>query len=187
MIFNKLTIPGVFEIILEPHVDQRGFFMRTFDKKIFKEQGLKTDWVQQNHSFSKNKFTVRGFHFQYPPFAETKLLRVIQGEILFTVIDLRKSSKTFGKWVQVTISAEKKNMLYVPRGCSPCMCTLTTNCHLMYNVDNYYSPENEDNFRWNDPDLAIPWPVKDPEVISERDNKAKSFEEFVELHGGIKL
>lgn len=187
MVIKELKIKGVFEIQLEPNVDSRGFFMRTYDEKIFKKFGINRKWIQESHSFSKGKDIVRGFHFQHSPYTETKLIRVSHGEILFTILDLRKESETFGKWIQVVISAEKNNMIYIPKGCAPCMCTLTENCEVLYKMDEFYSPKHYDNIKWNDPDLNISWPIKNPTDISERDNKAQSFKEFVEKYGGLKV
>lgn len=118
MIISEKEIKGVFEIELKPIEDKRGFFMRTYDDKIFKEHGIDRKWVHENHSLSLQKGTIRGIHFQYPPDYETKLSRVITGEIFFAVTDLRKGSETFGKWISLILSAEKKNMLYLPRGCA---------------------------------------------------------------------
>lgn len=185
MIFRESRLGGVFEIVQEPFEDQRGFFSRTYDKQLFAEKGLDREWVQENHSYSAHKGTVRGIHFQYPPDCETKLLRVISGEIFFVVIDLRKYSNTFGQWVGVVVSASRRNMLYIPRGCAPGMCTLTADCHLAYKVDNYYNPENEAVIKWDDPDIGIQWPLKMPQVISARDANGMAFSDFVCNHGGI--
>ena len=114
-------------------------------------------------------------------------MRAVTGEIFFAVVDLRKTSKTFGKWTSTILSAHKKNILYLPRGCALGMCTLIDNCNLVYKVDNYYAKNNEDNIKWNDPDLGIKWPIKKPTVISEKDSKAQSFKKFVEKHKGIEL
>ena len=187
MIIKEETIKGVFTIQLEPLIDSRGFFMRTYDEEIFEKHSISKKWVQESHSFSKRRGVVRGFHFQHTPHVETKLIRVIQGEILFVVLDLRKNSETFGQSIQVKISAEKKNMIYIPKGCSPCMCTLTDNCEILYKMDEYYSPEHYDNILWNDPDLNINWPVENPTDISERDANAQSFKEFVEKYGGLEV
>ena len=178
-------IKGVYEIQLEPKEDDRGFFMRSYDDKIFKEHGIDRKWVHENHSLSLQKGTIRGIHFQYPPDCETKLLRAITGDIFFAIVDLRKNSETFGKWTSVVVSAKKKNMLYIPRGCAPGMCTLTDNCNLVYKVDNYYAPNNEDIIKWNDPDIGIEWPIKEPNVISDRDSKGQSLKDFIEKYGGI--
>lgn len=187
MIIKKLKIKGAFEINLQPDTDSRGFFMRTYDEKIFGKFGLNIRWVQESHSLSKKKWTVRGIHFQHYPFTETKLIRVIQGKILFAIIDLRYNSKSFGKWTQIIVSDKKKNMIYIPRGCAPCMCTLTANCQILYKMDNYFNPESYDNIKWNDPDLAIQWPVKIPADISQRDANAQSFKEFVKKYGGLRV
>jgi dTDP-4-dehydrorhamnose 3,5-epimerase len=185
MKFNEhKEIKGVYEIQLEPHEDERGFFMRTYDDKIFKEHGLDRRWVHENHSLSKIKGTVRGLHFQYPPDTETKLLRVVTGEVFFAFVDLRKGSPTFGRWGSVVLSGEKRNALYLPRGMGPGMCTLTDNCHLVYKVDNYYSPANEDNLKWDDPEIGIQWPIKVPIVISDRDARAQSFKNFLQKSKG---
>src|SRR3990167_1139556 len=175
MVIKEQKIKGVFEIKLQPNIDSRGFFMRTYDEKIFKQYGLNTKWVQESHSLSKKKWTVRGIHFQHPPYVETKLIRVVQGEILFAIIDLRFGSETFGKWIQVIVSAEKKNMIYIPKGCTPGMCTLTANSQIIYKMDQFFTPKSYDNIKWDDPDLIIDWPTKNPADISERDLNAQSF------------
>ena len=185
MIFNEKEIKGVYEIQLNPHEDDRGFFVRVYDNKLFEEAGLNKKWVQENHSLSKKKGTVRGLHFQYSPNCESKLLRAVTGEAFFVVVDLRTGSDTFGKWTSVTLSSGEKNMILIPRGCAAGMCTLTEDCNLSYKVDNYYAKNNEDSIKWDDADLAIKWPIKNPEVISERDINAQSFKEFVEKNGGI--
>lgn len=187
MILKEQQIKGLFEIKLLQSIDSRGFFMRTYDEKIFKQYGLNTKWVQESHSLSLKKWTIRGIHFQHPPFTETKLIRIIEGKVLFVVVDLRKKSKTFGKWIQIVLSANKKNVLYIPKGCAPCMCTLTANCQILYKMDTFYFPDHYDNIKWNDPDLAIKWPIKIPSDISERDSKAQSFKEFVKKYGGLKI
>ncbi len=187
MILKELKINDVYEIQLEPNVDSRGFFMRTYDEKIFKENNINTKWVQESHSLSKKKGTIRGIHFQHPPYSEIKLIRVVQGKILFTVIDLRFNSKTFGKWVQVIVSSKKKNMIYIPKGCAPGMCTLTSNSQIIYKMDQFFTPKSYDNIKWDDPDLDIKWPIKIPFEISQRDSDAQSFKEFVKKYGGLRV
>jgi dTDP-4-dehydrorhamnose 3,5-epimerase len=187
MIFNELKIKGVFEILTEPYFDQRGFFMRTYDEEIFKKFRLHKKWVQESQSLSRKKGTVRGFHFQHPPYIETKLIRVVSGKILFTVLDLRDKSSTFGQWVQLILSAQKKNLLYVPKGCVSCMCTLENNSQVIYKMDEYFNPKLYDNVYWNDPDLKIPWPIQVPEEISEKDSKAQSFKEFIKKYKSLKV
>ncbi len=184
MLIKEKSLKGVFEINLESHEDQRGFFMRTYDDKLFRDHGLHKNWIQESHSYSKKKGTIRGLHFQFPPYAETKLIRTVTGEIFIVVVDLRKGFPTFGKWDSMIISEANKKMLYAPRGIALGMCTLTDNCTLLYKIDNYYAPESQGSIRWDDPDLGIDWPVKHP-IISERDSKAMSFKKFVEKHGGL--
>jgi len=186
MIVRKQELKGIFEIQLEQKGDHRGFFMRTFDDRIFKEKGIGREFVQENHSLSVKKGTIRGLHFQYPPDTESKLLRVVTGEVFFVYLDIRKDSPTFGRWGSIILSGENKKMLLASRGFAMGMCTLSDNVNLLYKVDNYYNPDNEDNILWNDPDLAIDWPIKNP-IISERDQKAQTWKEFVDKHGGLKL
>jgi len=185
MIIQELGIKGVFEIQCEPKKDERGYFVRTFDKKIFAEHGIDRKWTQENESFSRQKYTVRGLHFQHPPYAEAKLIRVSGGEAFVVFVDLRKNSKTFGRWGSVILSAEKKNMVFVPRGFCNGLCTLTDACMLLYKMDNYYAPERQDAILWNDPDIGIKWPVEKPSYISKRDAEAKRFKEFIATRGGL--
>jgi len=186
MLIKKKKIEGLFEINLEPHKDHRGFFMRTYDEKIFGNHRLCKSWVQESHSYSKKKGIIRGLHFQFPPYAETKLIRTVTGEIFIVVLDLRKSSTTYGKWDSMIISENNNKMIYIPRGFALGMCTLTDNCTLLYKIDNYYAPESQGSIRWDDLDLGIKWPVKDP-IISERDSRAISFKEFVDKYGGLEV
>ena len=187
MTITENKINGVFEIEPEPKEDDRGFFMRAYDDKIFSDFGLHRNWVQENQSLSRQKGTVRGFHFQFPPHAETKLVRVISGEIFDVFVDIRKNSPTFGQWGSVLLTAENKKMLYLPRGIAHGMCTLVDNSSMLYKVDNYYAPNDEGAIKWDDPDLAIPWPIHGDPVISEKDSKAKSFKDFVENYKGLEI
>jgi len=186
MIIKKRKIKGVFEINLEPHKDYRGFFMRTYDDDLFRNYGLKHEWVQESHSYSKKRGTIRGLHFQFPPYAETKLIRTVTGEIFTVVVDLRKGSPSFSKWESIIISGYNNKMIYIPRGFALGMCTLTDNCTLLYKIDNYYAPEGQGAIKWNDSDIGINWSVENP-IISERDSKAMSFKEFVEKYGGLEI
>lgn len=187
MIIKPLQIKGAYEIQLIPQADSRGFFMRTYDKLIFKKHKLSTNLAQESHSYSKKVHTIRGFHFQYPPYTETKLVRPIQGAVIYAIIDLRKGSKTFGKSTQIKLSAHKKNMIYIPKGCASCFCTLTNNCHLLYKMDNYFSLEHYDNIKWNDPDININWPINTASEISERDINAQSLKDFIKKHKSLNI
>jgi dTDP-4-dehydrorhamnose 3,5-epimerase len=186
LIIKKRKIKGVFEIQLQPHEDHRGFFMRSYDDKIFKEFDLHRNWVQENHSLSIDKNTIRGMHFQFPPHSETKLVRVVSGEIFDAFIDLRKDSPTFGSWDSIILSAENKKMIYIPRGFAHGNCSLSENSQLVYKVDNYYSPKSEGTIKWNDPDIGIKWPIKNP-IVSEKDDKADSFMDFIKRSKGLKV
>lgn len=187
MLIKEGKIKGIFEIQLDPKEDERGFFMRVYDDKIFEEHGIHRNWVHENHSLSKKKGTVRGFHFQFPPNAETKLVRVISGEIFDVFLDLRKGSPTFGRWGSILLSAENKKMLYIPRGFAHGMCSLTDDSVMLYKVDNYYVPKSEGQIKWDDPDLGINWPIEGEAIVSEKDSRAKSLKEFVENYNGLEI
>jgi dTDP-4-dehydrorhamnose 3,5-epimerase len=187
MIIKEREIKGVFEIELAPHEDDRGSFMRTFDKKILKAWGLDRDWVQENQSFNKTRGTVRGLHLQLHPCAETKLVRMVKGKILDVYLDLRKGSPTFGKWGSTILSSNNRKALFIPRGFGHGMCTLSDNCFMVYKVDNYYNPNSEVIIAWNDPDLGINWPLEGIPLLSEKDSKAGSFKEFVKRHKWVEV
>jgi len=186
MLIKERRIKGIFEIQLKPYEDRRGFFMRVYDTQLFEEYKIDRNWVQENHSLSVEKGVIRGMHFQFPPHSEAKLIRIINGKIYDVFIDLRKGSPTFGQWDSITLSADNKKMIYIPRGFAHGFCTLTENCEILYKMDNYYAPNSEGNIKWNDADIGINWPVSDP-IISEKDFKAKSFREFIERYGGLEL
>ena len=181
MQIKEKKIKGVFEIELETHEDHRGFFMRTYDDKLFQDHGLEQRWVQENHSYSKQKGTIRGLHFQFPPYAETKLIRAVSGKNFMVFVDLRKNSSTFGNWDKTIISEKNKKMLYVPSGFALGMCTLTDHSTLLYKMSNYYNPKSQGAIKWNDPDLRIKWPIANP-ILSERDSKAPSFKDFIKTY-----
>jgi len=174
-------LKGTFEIILHPHTDERGFFMRTYDDAIFKNYGLDKKWVQENHSRSEHKGVIRGLHFQFPAFVETKMVRCIRGAVLDIFIDLRKNSETFGQWDAIELSEENKKMILIPRGFAHGFCTLTDISEVVYKVDNYYSPDHECGLLWNDPDLNIEWPVEKP-ILSDKDKKNMTLKEFIEKY-----
>ena len=186
MIIKELGIKDVYEIQLETVSDKRGNFTRIFDDKIFESHNLNMKWVQENHSFSLKKNTVRGLHFQFPPHSETKLIRCIKGEIYDVFLDLRKDSSTFGKWESIILSQNNNKMILIPRGFAHGFCTLTDNCEVLYKVDNYYNPHKESGIRWNDPDLNINFPITvDEPIISPKDSNLKSFNDFIESYGSI--
>ena len=186
MLIKESRLKGVFEIDLEPIEDFRGFFMRTYDSKVFENYGLHRNWVQENHSYSKKRGTLRGLHFQFPPNTETKLVRATGDKIYMAFVDLRKGSTTFGQWDSLILSEDNKKMLYVSRGFAIGMCTLTDGCALLYKMDNCYIPESQDAIKWDDPDIGITWPMGNP-ILSEKDSRARSFKEFVEVYGGLEV
>jgi len=162
-------LSGVVEIELAPRQDPRGYFMRVFDAEIFARHGLPTQWVQGNESLSIPRNVIRGLHYQRPPHTEAKLVRAASGAVLDVFVDLRRGSPTFGQWDSVTLSAEGHNMVLVPRGFAHGFCTLTENSTVIYMVDNAYAPEAEGGVRWNDPALAIDWPLTGTPIISAKD------------------
>lgn len=175
----KTDIPEV--IIFEPKVfgDDRGFFFESFNQKLFTEAtGLQREFVQDNHSKS-SKGVLRGLHYQLPPMAQGKLVRVIQGEVFDVAVDIRKSSPTFGKWIGVHLSAENKRQLWIPEGFAHGFLTLSDTAEFLYKTTNYYSPKDEGAIIWNDPDLAIAWPSKEGILASAKDEIAPSFRNAV--------
>ncbi len=181
MEIKERKIKGTFEITLNPILDDRGFFMRTFDDAIFKEKGLERKWVQENHSRSEEKGIIRGLHFQLPPFTETKLVRCVKGAVLDVFVDLRKDSETFGQWDSIELSEDNKKMIFIPRGFAHGFCTLTEISEILYKVDNFYSPKFECGLLWNDNDVGIKWPTNSP-ILSEKDKKNMTLQEFISNH-----
>ncbi len=165
--FHKTDIEGVY--IIEPKVfgDERGYFMETYNEKDFKEAGLNYNFVQDNESRS-HKGVLRGLHYQrnYP---QAKLVRVTQGEVFDVALDLRKGSKTYGKWVGVILSAENKKMFMIPRGFAHGFVVLSDKAEFVYKCDETYHPEDEGGIMWNDPDVGIIWPYKGEPSLSEKD------------------
>jgi dTDP-4-dehydrorhamnose 3,5-epimerase len=160
-------LQGSYEIVLEPRGDERGHFMRWYDEQAFAAAGLPTGWVQGNESLSARN-VVRGLHFQRPPHAEAKLVRAVSGAVFDVFVDLRRGSPTFGEWDAVELSA-KRNAVLVPRGFAHGFCTLADDTLVTYLVDNAYAPHAEGGVAWDDPRLAIPWPLSAPAIVSAKD------------------
>lgn len=156
--------------IIEPKVfgDYRGYFMETYSTKVFNELGIDTVFVQDNQSYTKEKGTLRGIHFQNGPMAQAKLVRVVRGAVLDVAVDLRKGSPTYKKWVSVELSAENKKMFYIPRGFGHGFVTLTDDVEFVYKVDNLYSKECDRGIRFNDQEIGVEWGIDNP-VLSEKD------------------
>jgi len=155
--------------LIEPRVfeDGRGFFMETYKMPDFVAAGIKGNFVQENHVCS-SKGVLRGLHYQNPPFAHGKLVRVVRGEIFDVAVDIRKGSPTWGKWVGGILSAENKNMLYIPEGCAHGFLVLSEIAEVTYKTTDVYSAASEAGIIWNDADLNIEWPVSEP-ILSEKD------------------
>ncbi|EFB9969826.1 dTDP-4-dehydrorhamnose 3,5-epimerase [Escherichia coli] len=169
----KTEIPDV--LIFEPKVfgDERGFFMESFNQKVFEEAvGRKVEFVQDNHSKS-SKGVLRGLHYQLEPYAQGKLVRCVVGEVFDVAVDIRKSSPTFGKWVGGNLSAENKRQLWIPEGFAHGFLVLSEIAEFVYKTTNYYHPESEGCIKWDDSFLMIDWPNK-PIAISEKDKKGSS-------------
>jgi len=160
--------------IINPQVfgDNRGWFYESYTKQKFAELGLDMEFIQDNHSLSVPKYTLRGIHFQNDPYAQSKLVRCTRGSILDVAVDLRKGSDTYLKWVAVELSAENKKMLFIPRGFGHIFMTLEENCEVNYKVDNIYSKADERSIRYNDPKIGIKWPEDMVPVLSEKDANA---------------
>lgn len=170
----KTAIPDV--LILEPKVfgDERGFFYESFNQQQFEQAvGYSVNFVQDNHSRS-SKGVLRGLHYQLAPFAQGKLVRVVQGEVFDVAVDIRKNSLTFGQWVGVNLSAENKRQLWVPEGFAHGFVTLTDSAEFLYKTTNYYSPAHERCIKWNDPVLAINWPLQEEPALSGKDMQGYS-------------
>lgn len=169
MQLQKTELNGVF--LLEPRVftDERGYFFESFQAKKLKELGIAAEFIQDNQSYSI-KNTLRGLHYQAGAAAQAKLVRCLSGEIYDVVVDLRKESKTFGKWAGFVLNAQNKQQLFVPRGFAHGFSVLSATAEVAYKCDNYYSPKDERGIIWNDPDLKINWQVENP-IVSGRDGK----------------
>ena len=176
MIVRPLELDGLLEISPRKFGDDRGFFSETYNEKSFAEAGVELTFVQDNHSYSSAKGVVRGLHYQLPPFAQDKLVRVTRGAILDVAVDIRNSSPTFGKWVALEVSAEKWNQIFVPKGFAHGFMTLVENTEVIYKVTNYYSPEHDRSIRFDDSAIGIDWPLPSSGVqLSDKDQKAPLF------------
>ncbi len=174
MIFHETKLPGVFEIHIEPKSDERVFFARTWCQQEFEAHGLNSKLVQCSLSFNQRKGTLRGMHYQAAPHAEAKVIRCNKGAIYDAVLDLRPQSPAFKDWVTVVLSAEKRNMIYVPQGCAHGFLTLADESEVSYQMSEFWHAESARGVRWDDPAFGIQWSEK-VEVISERDRTYPDF------------
>ena len=173
-------IPGV--LLLKPRYfhDARGYFVETYNLSGARAAGLAADFVQDNQAFSERRGTVRALHFQVPPHAQAKLVRVLRGSIYDVAVDLRTGSPTYGRWIAATLTAAGGEQVFVPRGFAHGYCTLEADSEVAYKVDDYYAPECDGGLIWNDPTLAIDWLVSAADaVLSDKDRKLPRFADFV--------
>ncbi|MER9335538.1 dTDP-4-dehydrorhamnose 3,5-epimerase [Mesorhizobium sp. M0293] len=170
---RSLAIAGVLEIVPKRHGDARGFFMETYNAERFAQAGIDLLFVQDNHSYSAAAGVLRGLHYQLAPRAQDKLLRVIRGSILDVAVDIRRSSKTFGKWVALEVSAEKGNQILVPKGFAHGFVTLVPDTEVLYKVTDTYSQAHDRSIRFDDPAIGIEWPsLAGGFQLSDKDLKA---------------
>jgi dTDP-4-dehydrorhamnose 3,5-epimerase len=172
---SSVFIPGI--IVLDPHVfvDERGFFFESYNKKALSAHGIENEFVQDNHSLSY-RGTLRGIHYQVRN-PQAKLIRVVSGEIFDVAVDLRRSSPTFGRWFGLNLSASNKLQIYIPHGFGHGFQALSDRVEVLYKASDFYAPQHERCIRWDDPDLAIDWPLKAERIVSEKDGKGSSLRE----------
>lgn len=182
----KTIFEDAYLVEMKINKDHRGFFMESYNEKLFIEHGLSFNFIQDNHSLSVESGTIRGLHYQLEPYAQTKFIRVTQGVAFDVIVDIREGSPTYGKWQSFILTADNRRQLLFPKGFAHGYCTLVENTEVQYKVDNYYSPDHDCGIRWNDPDLNISWPVRDP-ILSEKDKRHPLFKEIVgQFKYGIK-
>ena len=178
MKFTETALPGVY--IVEPQVfgDNRGFFMESWSSRSFEAAGLHYDFVQDNHSLSTVKGTLRGIHFQRGENAQAKLVRCVRGGVLDVAVDLRSGSPFYKKWVAVELTGENKRQLLIPRGFGHGFLTLTDEVEFLYKADNPYAPESDGGIRWNDPEIGVDWGIETP-ILSEKDSRSPFLKDAV--------
>ena len=174
MRFIETSLKGAYTIELEKKGDERGFFARFFCKDEFARHGLNNEVMQINNSLSTNKGTLRGMHYQLPPYQEDKIVRCLHGSLYDVIIDLRQESPTFGQWYGAELTSDNRTMMYVPKGFAHGLVTLEPNTEILYLVTQFYAPEFERGIRWNDPNFNIQWPVE-PVDISDKDRNHPDF------------
>ena len=168
MKFQETELNGAYLIELERNEDERGFFTRVWDKKLYEEKGLNSELSQISFSYSKKRGTLRGMHFQKKPFEETKLVRCTKGKIFDVIIDLQPESSTYKKWLSIELSADNLQALYIPEGFAHGFQTLEDSCEVCYHMSNWFSPEHARGIRWDDKEFDIKWPIENP-IISKKD------------------
>ena len=174
MIFTEIQLNGAFLIDLQRFEDERGFFARSWCKREFDQQGLRSEFVQCNISFNRKRATLRGMHYQSAPYEEIKLVRCTRGAIYDVIIDLRPVSQTFRKWFSIELTDDNRKMLYIPEGFAHGFLTLEDNTEVFYQMSEFYAPGHAMGVRWNDPAFNITWPI-DVKVISDKDNRFPNY------------
>lgn len=178
-LFIRQAIPDLVEVKPRKYRDSRGYFSEVYKRSAFEGAGLTVDWVQDNQSLSTALGTVRGLHYQAPPYAQVKLVRVLRGAIYDVAVDIRRGSPTYGHWVGLTLSADEWNQLLIPIGFAHCFMTIERNTEVLYKVSAPYSKDHEGAIRWNDPAIGIDWPDPGAEpTLSEKDKVAPLLADF---------
>lgn len=177
MQIETTALPGV--LVITPRVirDPRGFFLESYNAETWRKEGITTTFVQDNHSLSAHG-TLRGLHFQLPPAAQAKILRVVRGAVWDVAVDIRVGSPTFGRWVGVELTAENFRQLYIPTGFAHGFCVLSDEAEILYKTSEVYSPAHERGIAWNDRQLAVAWPIAKP-LLSDRDRRAPSLADYL--------
>jgi len=175
MVFSETTVKGAYVIDIEKRRDDRGFFARAWCKKEFEERGLNSAPVQMNIAYSRNAGTVRGLHYQMPPYGESKLIRCIRGAIYDVIVDLRQDAPSYMRWTGVVLTEDEYKMVYVPEGCAHGYQTLAEDSVVLYQVSQYYKPESERGIRYDDPAFNIKWPIAENLVVSEKDRNIMDY------------
>lgn len=170
---TRLAIPDVLQLVPRRHHDDRGWFCETWQHGSLEAQGIRSDWLQDNHCFSARAGTLRGLHFQLPPNTQTKLVRCLRGAVFDVSVDLRLGSPSYGQWVGVELSADNGRQLLIPAGFAHGYLTLVAGCEVLYKVDAPWSPADEVALAWDDPDIGVAWPdLGQPPLLSPRDAAA---------------
>ncbi len=176
MQIEETRLKGVYVVTPRVFGDERGWFMESWSERKWLEAGLKVTFLQDNQSFSKDKGTLRGLHYQLNPMAQAKLVRATRGEIFDVAVDIRKGSPQYGQWYGEILTAANKKQLFIPRGFAHGFITLTDDVEVQYKADNYYAPDCDGNIRYDDPDIAVAWPIK-PTILSDKDKNAPSLKD----------
>jgi dTDP-4-dehydrorhamnose 3,5-epimerase len=177
---EPLAIEGVLLVRPKKFGDARGYFLESYNARAFAEAGIGATFVQDNQSLSVERGTIRGLHFQTPPEPQAKLVRVLKGSIFDVAVDLRRGSKTYGRWCAATLTSEGAEQLFIPRGFAHGFCTIEPNTEVAYKVDGFYAPACDAGLRWNDPDIGVGWPISaDEAMLSDKDGKLPFFAGFV--------